>query len=93
MVDLPFDDPDPGELFVGASTEREVIRKFTLLGVGVGVGLGVIGILIATNSCEHSSGVLDGISRRRFCFFLGGTCAVSSVIPIGSSSFYKYKIK
>lgn len=46
--DLPFDVADPGELFVGASTGREVIRKFTLLGVGVGVGLGVIGILIAT---------------------------------------------
>ena len=85
MDDLPFDVEDPGELFIGASTEREVTRKFTLLGVGV--GLGVIGILTATKSWEHSSGVLEGISRRRFCRFLGGTCVVSSVIPTGSSTY------
>lgn len=91
MDDFPFDaEEGPGELFVGASTEREVTRKFTFLGVGV--GLGVCGILIATKSWEHSSGVLEGISRRRFCLFRGGTCVVSSVIPIGSSS-YKYNME
>lgn len=62
MDDLPFDAELPGELFVGVSTAREDTRKFTLLGVGVGVGLGVSGILIATKSWEHSSGVLNGTS-------------------------------
>jgi len=86
MADFPLDVEGPGEVYVGGSTEREVTRKFTLLGVGVGLELGVGGILIATKSWELSS-VLEGISRRRFCLFRGGTCKVSSVIPIGSSTY------
>lgn len=50
MDDIPFDAESPGEIFVGASTEPEVTRNFTLFGVGVGVGLGVNGIFIATKS-------------------------------------------
>lgn len=60
--DLPFDEEGPGEPPALASTELDVGRKFTFLGVGLGVG----GILITTESCEESSNVLEGISRKRF---------------------------
>lgn len=65
---------DPDELFsIGASTERDVTRKLTLLWVGV--GLGVNGIFIPTKSLDEdeeeeeldSSDVFKGISNRRLC--------------------------
>lgn len=39
MDGLPLDVEGPGDLLMEVSTEREVTRKFTLLGVGVGLGV------------------------------------------------------
>lgn len=63
--DLALDKEGPGEPLVLASAGFKL--KFTLLGVGVGLGVG--GILIMTDSCEESSSVLEGISKKRFLRF------------------------
>lgn len=63
--DFPLDVEGPGEPQALASLELGVKRKFTFLGVGLGDG----GIFITTESCEESSNVLEGISKKRLLRF------------------------
>jgi len=84
MDDLPLEAEE--EEGLGASTEREVTRKFTFFWLGV--GLGVSGILIPTKSRQQSSDVVVGISNwilSRFHSLF--TCEVSPVTPIVSSTY------